>query len=72
MVEYLLGGSLVLIGLTMLLLRSRISSAVDGQTPTGRPGMQDGLRSDHGWKVLIVCSLLILGGTAMMLGAALA
>jgi hypothetical protein len=70
-VGYLLGGALVLIGVIVLVLRRRIASSVDGSTLTVRPQAPDELRSNHVRKLLIVCTLLILGGTAMVLGAAL-
>ena len=70
-VGYLLGGALVLIGVIVLVLRRRIASSVDGPTVAVRLRARDGLGSDHDRKLLLVCTLLILGGASMVLGAAL-
>lgn len=71
MVGYLLGGALILIGVILLVLQRRIVSSMDGPTISVPPPAPRGLRSDHGRRLLLVCSLLILGGTALVLGAAL-
>lgn len=71
MVGELLGGALVLIGVTVLLFRHRIGSSADGP-PSGvqTPGWnKQGLA--NGRRMALVSSLLILGGTALVLGAAL-
>ena len=70
-VGYLLGGALVLIGVIVFVLRRRIASSVDSPTLTVRTRARYGLGSDHDRKLLLVCTLLILGGTSMVLGAAL-
>mgnify|MGYP001070054278 CR=1 FL=1 len=70
MVGEFLGGALVLIGLTMLLFRHRIeSSAAPPSGAQTRAWNKQGL--DNGRIMALACSLLILGGTVLILGAAL-
>lgn len=71
-VGYLLGGALVVFGVIILLMRHRIASSIHEPMQGLRPKTPNGLNTGRGRQLLLVCSLLILGGTALMLGAAIA
>lgn len=70
MVGELLGGALILIGIILLLIGGRISHRIEGTSAELYPA-PEGLLGDRR-KLLLVCSLLILGGSALVLGGALA
>ena len=68
MVGVLLGGSLVLIGVVLLLFLRPITASHDSQR-TNRPVhaiARERLRSESGRRLLLVCVLLILGGAALI------
>lgn len=72
MVGELLGGALILIGIILLLLPGRISHRIEGTSGAGRYPAREGLLFGDRRKLLLVCSMLVLGGTALVLGGALA
>jgi hypothetical protein len=72
MVGELLGGALILIGIILLLMRGQISHRNERTGGTGLSPAGEGLLFGDRRRLLLVCSLLVVGGTALVLGGALA